>query len=82
MVMLSFFSFYRYLYYRPYDRFPSDEAKSEVLLRSMDFPTRWRFTAGNAQGIGGAWWFCIMERGTQRGTSRVLSRNGTRARER
>lgn len=30
----------------------------------MDFPTRWSLTAGNAQGIGGAWWFCVMERGT------------------
>ena len=57
MVLLSFFSFYRYLYYRTYDHFLSDEAKSEVLLRSKDFPTRWSHTAGNAQGIGGAWWF-------------------------
>ena len=57
MVMLSFFSFYRYLYYRANDRFLLDEAKSEVLLRSKDFPIRRSFTAGNAQGIGGAWWF-------------------------
>ena len=55
--MLSFFSFYRYLYYRANDRFLLDEAKSEVLLRSKDFPIRRSFTAGNAQGIGGAWWF-------------------------
>ena len=27
MVMLSFFSFYRYLYYRTYDRFLLDDAK-------------------------------------------------------
>ena len=40
MVLLSFFSFYRYLYYRTYDHFLSDEAKSEVLWRSKDFPTR------------------------------------------
>ena len=52
------------------------------MMRVMDFPTRWSHIAENAQGIGGAWWFCVMERGTQRGTSRVPSWNGAKARER